>query len=210
MYNIKSKNPYSHQVIDRLFYQRDTVEVAQALLGTFLFRYTSHGILGGIISETEAYKGLEDPASHAFCGKTKRNEALFGPVGHAYIYFIYGTHFCINAVARALTSEAGGVLIRGIIPIYGGHLMMANRNKDSMKDLTNGPGKLTQALCISRQHYQCDLTAQDEISIMSGIDVLPSQMIVTPRIGISKAKNNFWRFVLRKDYISELASAALL
>ncbi len=111
------------KILKKSFYERSTVRVAKELLGKILVR-TWHGhILSGIIVETEAYCGLIDPASHAYKGPTARNKAMFGPPGHSYVYFIYGNHHCLNIVAKSKQVAAGGVLIRGLIPI-------ANINSD--------------------------------------------------------------------------------
>src|SRR3989442_3862290 len=99
------------KVIPRSFYQRDTVNVAQDLLGQVLVRRISGKTISGIIVETEAYRYRDDAASHSFAGRTERNKAMFGEVGRAYVYFTYGMHYCVNAVARDADSEAGAVLL---------------------------------------------------------------------------------------------------
>src|SRR6478752_2538872 len=103
------------KILPPSFYARDTVLVARQLLGKILVRRLNGTILTGMITETEAYC-VNDPACHAFKGKTERNQALFGPVGHFYVYFIYGNYFCVNTVARHPSAEYGGVLIRAIKP----------------------------------------------------------------------------------------------
>ncbi|MDE1829700.1 MAG: DNA-3-methyladenine glycosylase, partial [Thaumarchaeota archaeon] len=103
-------------LLSRSFYRRDTVDVAKDLLGKRLVRKIDGITISGIISETEAYRYKDDPASHSFGGKTERNKAMFGEVGKAYVYFTYGMHYCVNAVAKDESVEAGAVLIRALVP----------------------------------------------------------------------------------------------
>lgn len=185
------------------FYQQDTLVVAQQLLGCLIVRVLEDGTrLVGKIVETEAYH-IYDPACHAFRGKTHANRALFGPVGHAYIYFIYGKHYCLNVVARISTCDAGGVLIRALQPLEGSDIMEKNRHKKGT-DLTNGPGKLAQALHITPQLYGVDLTAVGPLYIAHGKKE-KLRIISTPRIGISKAQDVHWRFyVANNPWVSNL------
>ena len=134
------------RVLAREFYSRDTVCVAQELLGKILVRKIGRKKLSGIITETEAYKGKNDPASHAARKMTERNKVMFGQIGKAYVYFTYGNHFMLNAVAKNEKNNAGAVLIRSIEPREGIKLMIKNRNASIISNLTNGPGKLTQAM----------------------------------------------------------------
>ncbi len=187
-------------IFSRDFYQRDTQLVARELLGARLVRRINGQLLTGIIVETECYKS-NDPACHAFRGKTKRNQSLFGSVGHAYVYFTYGSHFCLNAVSRDDSIAAGGVLIRAIKPVQGIDLMEQNRSHKCIKNLTNGPGKLTQALSISRDLDGYDLTEDGELFIEKGISIADCAVEKTPRIGISQAKDVLWRFVVRNQQI---------
>src|SRR5574338_1127415 len=107
------------RIMPRSFYARDTVTVAKDLLGKILVRVIDDKIMSGVIVETEAYKHKEDPASHAYGGKTDRNRAMFEKVGNAYVYFTYGMHYCVNAVARKSEVESGTVLIRSLTPDKG-------------------------------------------------------------------------------------------
>ncbi|MEJ2259252.1 MAG: DNA-3-methyladenine glycosylase, partial [Nitrosopumilaceae archaeon] len=116
--------------LPREFYARDTVIVAKKLLGKKLVRKIGNKKISGIITETEAYKHKDDPASHAFRNKTDRNRAMFEEVGRAYVYFTYGMYFCFNVVARNPKTEAGAVLIRAIHPEKGIEIMKQNRGKD--------------------------------------------------------------------------------
>lgn len=179
------------------FFRRDTELVARDLLGIILVRELSNGqILKGIIVETEAYTA-DDPACHAFRGKTASNAALFGPVGHAYVYLIYGMHFCFNVVSHTPNQEAGGVLIRGVEPVEGIETMMKNRKIDDIKNLTNGPGKVAQAFGISRQLSHHTLMEKGPLYLVEGEKIATNQIVASPRIGISKAQEMHRRFYIR-------------
>ena len=178
--------------LPREFYSRDTVTVAKALLGKKLVRKIGNKTIAGIITETEAYRHKDDPASHAFRKKTERNRAMFEEVGRAYVYFTYGMYFCFNVVARKPKIDAGAVLIRAIHPENGIDIMKKNRQKDEIKNLTNGPAKLAQALSINKNQYGADLTQSSELFITEGIK--RKKIISSPRIGISTATENLWNF----------------
>ena len=189
-----------HQTLSSLprkFYSRDTVIVAKELLGKKLVRRIGNQTISGIITETEAYRHKDDPASHAFRNMTDRNKAMFEEVGRAYVYFTYGMYFCFNVVARNKKTEAGAVLIRAIYPETGKEIMMKNRGKKSDKDLVNGPAKLTQAFEITKKQYGLDLTDNQELYITKGIK--PSQIIKAPRIGIKNALDKLWNFKIELD-----------
>ncbi|MHA1675849.1 MAG: DNA-3-methyladenine glycosylase, partial [Candidatus Njordarchaeales archaeon] len=131
--------------LNRNFYERYTVDVARDLLGKVLVRVlSSEQILAGIIVETEAYRGQDDPASHAYGRKTPRNAIMYGKPGYSYVYFIYGMYHCLNVVTEPEGVPAA-VLIRAVEPIFGIELMKKYRNTDKISNLTNGPGKLCQA-----------------------------------------------------------------
>ncbi|HVV70144.1 MAG TPA: DNA-3-methyladenine glycosylase, partial [Verrucomicrobiae bacterium] len=132
--------------LPRSFYEPSARLVAPELLGHWLIRRTESGVCGGLIVETEAYL-RDDPACHAAPGRTKRNRVMFGPAGHAYVYFIYGAHYCINAVCQP-EGSAEAVLIRAIEPAFGVNLMEERRRCSSPRDLTNGPAKLCEAMDI--------------------------------------------------------------
>jgi DNA-3-methyladenine glycosylase len=178
--------------LPREFYARDTVIVAKKLLGKKLVRKMGNKKISGIITETEAYKHKDDPASHAFRNKTDRNRAMFEEVGRAYVYFTYGMYFCFNVVARNPKTEAGAVLIRAIHPEKGIEIMKQNRGKDDLKILTDGPAKLAQALNITKKQYGVDLTQKSELFITEGITA--KKILASPRIGISTATENLWNF----------------
>lgn len=182
--------------LSRGFYQRHPAEVAPDLLGKILVRRLGDVTLCGRIVETEAYCST-DPASHSFRGRTERNKAMFGEVGHAYIYFIHGLHYCVNVTAR-LHQPAGGVLIRALEPLAGIDAMRELRGKEALKDLASGPAKLTQALNIDKVLYGTDMTSQGELFIASESATQRNDGIIaaTPRIGISQGTDVLWRFVI--------------
>ncbi|MCE5324642.1 DNA-3-methyladenine glycosylase [bacterium] len=180
----------SSNKLPREFYLQDTVTVARACLGKVLVHVTDEGIMSGRIVETEAYL-CNDPACHASRGMTKRNAAMFGEPGHAYVYFTYGFHYCMNFVTQPKgTGEA--VLIRALVPLEGIELMMRNRGKDNPHDLCSGPGKLTQAMEIGPELNCEDLLGDKFYVLDDGADV--GRIIVRPRIGIKHAIHEQWRF----------------
>ena len=184
---------------DRSFYDRSTELVAKELLGNKVVRIISRDQekpkrLCGIIVETEAYGFNEDAASHAFRGLTLRNAVMFGEPGRAYIYFIYGNHFCLNVSAKPLEIEAGAVLIRALQPVEGIRRMKIFRRNCVELSLTSGPGKLSQALNIQQSLNGEDMTdPKSDIHIEFGVK--PPGIIATKRIGTSKGLDKKWRFV---------------
>ena len=181
-------------LLPRGFYARDTVRVARDLLGKRLVRRAGRTTLSGIITETEAYKHRDDPASHAHNGMTARNRAMFGEVGRAYVYFTYGMHHCVNAVARGRNSMAGAVLIRAIRPSGGIRAMAANRGLDAGdRNLANGPAKLTAAMGIDRNLYGADLTKGGGLFIAEGVDG-KIRIRTSTRVGINRAVDKRWNF----------------
>lgn len=191
-------------VIPRSFYGGDTVDVAKKLLGKILVRQINGEMISGIIVETEAYRYKDDEASHTYRGMTKRNRAMFGQVGKAYVYFTYGMHYCVNAVARSPDCEAGAVLLRSLVPQQGIDFMMRQRNTSDISNLTNGPAKLTQALNVTIHEYGEDLTKQSGLYIIEGLKIKKSDIVSGPRIGIKKATDKMWNFKLRTDVLSKL------
>ena len=188
---------------DLKFYSRNTEHVARDLIGKMLVRLYDYGTrrvqrLSGLICETEAYGSKNDPASHAYKGLTNRNSIMFSGVGKAYVYFIYGMHHCVNVTAHSPSSDAGAVLIRSLIPIEGIYIMMRLSNVECKFKITNGPGRLTKALDINRSHNGLNLSdKQSTLQIENGIK--PKQIVTTTRVGISKAKQKYWRFLLGND-----------
>lgn len=177
--------------IPREFYRRDTAEVAQDLLGKRIVRRVQGIRMSGFILETEAYKHLEDPASHAFGGITERNKTMFGEVGTAYVYFTYGMHFCFNVVARHPDTLAGAVLIRSVVPEHGAARMARNRGIGDSGRLSDGPAKMTQAFEITKEQCGADLTG-GELYIAEGFR--PANVVAGPRVGITKATQMPWNF----------------
>ena len=180
------------KVLPRRFYINDTKQVARDLLGKKLVRKIGRHVLSGIIIETEAYKGKNDPASHAARKKTERNKIMFDEAGHAYVYFTYGMHYCFNVVAKKENDESGAVLVRAIQPQQGIKQMIKNRKTDVISNLANGPGKLTQAMQITLKEYNLDLTKNTSLFIVDGKN--PSKIIAKPRIGIKEGTDKLWNF----------------
>jgi DNA-3-methyladenine glycosylase len=177
------------------FYDRPSVEVARNLLGKTLWRRTEAGLTAGIIVETEAYDGANDPASHAWRGRTQRNAVMFGPPGYAYVYFTYGMHYCINAVTGP-EGQASAALLRAIQPIVGLDIIQERRGAHIPdRDLARGPGRLCQALGITTADNGADL-AGDALWISETADAPDPLIAATPRIGITRAAERLWRFVV--------------
>jgi len=180
------------------FYDRDPALVSRELLGTILECRTREGITRGRIVETEAYLGPDDPACHAASGLTARTEHLFGPPGMSYVYFIYGMYWCFNAVTRE-KGHGSAVLVRAVSPVDGIDLMRERRPRARRDvDLTNGPGKLCLAMAIDGTMNGLSLR-ESPLVIRAG-DVVPdADVVVTPRIGISKAAEWPLRYFIRDD-----------
>lgn len=188
------------------FYARDTELVARDLLGCVLECHSDDGIASGRIVETEAYLGEHDLACHAAAGFTQRTRPLYGPPGIAYVYFIYGVHWCVNAVTRA-EGLPSAVLIRAIEPIDGLDLMRARRPAAKRDvDRTNGPGKLCAALGIDARHNTLPLH-RPPILIREGRRVPTSRVLVTPRIGIRECADWPLRWIVADHaYVSRTPS----
>ena len=176
----------------RDFYQRGAVEVSRDLLGKILV----HGPAAGIIVETEAYLGGDDLASHSAVGITDRTRVIFGPPGHAYVYLSYGMHECLNIVAEP-DGKAGCVLIRALEPVAGLDIMRKRRPKARTdRDLTSGPGKLTQALAITRALNGANMTRGD-LTVRPAVIESAFEIEVSPRIGITKCRDLPLRFTIK-------------
>ncbi|HEX9564306.1 MAG TPA: DNA-3-methyladenine glycosylase [Gemmatimonadaceae bacterium] len=175
------------------FYNRDTEIVARELLGAVLQHRSAEGVAAGLIVETEAYLGPHDPACHAAAGLTPRTRTLHGAPGTAYVYFIYGMHWCINAVTRE-AGHGSAVLIRAVQPLTGLDLMRRRRPGRPDTELASGPAKLCEALGIDAALNGARLD-RGALRILRGQPVPDDAVLVTPRIGISKARDWPLRFV---------------
>ncbi len=190
--------PNAH-VIEKEFYKRHTVDVAKDLLGKTLVRVTNGNVLSGTIVESEAYGSADDPASHSYRGKTERNGVMFGEAGHAYVYFTYGNHYCLNIVAKEDAAPAGAVLIRAIEPKEGVSFMRRYRKTSDLYNLTSGPGKLTQALKVTKRQNGVDVTKKEELYVVNGKHIKESEKVATSRIGIRVALDKPWRFLIAEN-----------
>ena len=187
----------ANSLLPREFYNRPTLTVARELIGARLVRILDGQKLVGLITETEAYVGEEDLACHAKAGRTPRTLPLYGQAGHAYVYFTYGNHWMLNAVTEKEDFPAA-VLIRAIQPIEGGAVMSARRNGRD----TFGPGKLTQAMGITKNENTVDLTEAGEgLWIEAGISVPDKNVTIGPRVGLNTVPEPWlskpWRFLVK-------------
>lgn len=191
----------SIQPLPRSFFARTPRRVARDLLGKVLIRSSSaHNLLARIV-EVEAYLGENDPAAHAAAGNTPRTSVLFGPAGYAYVYFIYGNHYCLN-VSCEQEAKAGSVLFRALEPLEGIDHMARARGiavqgpRDLVK-LTSGPGRLAQAFGITRARDNgIDLTSSASSLWIGNDGFLPDKIQITPRVGISKAALHRLRYIV--------------
>jgi DNA-3-methyladenine glycosylase len=192
------------KILPRAFFDRDPREVSRELLGKLIVRTAWAKKIAGRIVEVEAYLGQDDLAAHAAAGQTERNAVLFGPPGHAYVYFIYGVHYCLN-ISCLPAGNAGCVLIRALEPVCGiAEMMKARRVKDlelisrhDFRKLTSGPGRLCEALGITRERDN----GKDLVSASSDLQVMEDgfeagEIEVTARIGITKAAEKPLRYVI--------------
>jgi DNA-3-methyladenine glycosylase len=181
--------------LPRSFYARDPVVVARAVLGRLLVHDSPQGRVSGFIVEAEAYGGAGDPASHAYRGRTARNAAMFGEPGHAYVYFTYGMHHCLNLVTGT-TGKASAVLVRALEPMDGDELMRERRGAVATLRLARGPGNVARALGLTRAHDGLDLVEgplwlADPPPRRGG-----HRIACRPRIGIRVALDRAWRCFL--------------
>jgi DNA-3-methyladenine glycosylase len=189
-------------ILPRDFYARDTVKVARGLLGKRLIRVKGRVRMEGRIVEVEAYRGLDDPASHAFRGPTARNAPMFGEAGHAYVYFTYGNHYCLNVTTQEVGTP-GAVLIRAIEPLKGLRAMRRLRPKVPDSNLTNGPGKLTKALGIDKSLNEVDMTKHGLLFVAES-DQAKFDEGRSARVGISQGTDLLWRFYITGNpYVSK-------
>ena len=192
-----------NSALPREFFARDPRTVAKELLGKLLICRRERHILAGRIVETEAYLGENDPAAHSASGKTKRNAVIFGPPGHAYVYFIYGKYYCLN-VSCLPDGEAGCVLFRALEPVSGIAEMGRARgmsqkptNAKDLRSLTSGPSRLTMAFEITRDnHNGTDMTNSSQGLWLTEDGFKPEHILSTPRVGVSKAIEQELRYLL--------------
>ncbi len=196
----ESLNP-SPDPLDRVFFARSPRRVARELLGKVLVRNSKGLPLSARIVEVEAYLGESDPAAHAAAGNTARTSVLFGPPGFAYVYFIYGNHYCLN-VSCEREGKAGAVLFRALEPLVGIEAMahargITLRSPRDLPKLTSGPGRLAEAFGITRlRDNGCDLTSPRSGLWIGEDDFRPRGIRITPRVGISKATDQPLRYLL--------------
>lgn len=195
-------------VLPKKFYLRSAVIVAKDLIGKYIFRNTGKEILSGIIVETEAYTGRNDPAAHSYNGKTPRNEVMFDEGGAAYVYFTYGNHFCFNVVT-CKKGTPSAVLIRGVEPVNGIDAMKKNRGTDDLYNLTDGPGKFTKAFEINRSINGEDLSG-DKIYITEPVLKKEFVILKSKRIGITKNADKLYRFYAKDNKFVSRAPKKLL
>ena len=188
------------------FYEQSTVDVAKQLLGKYLVRRHPDGDSIGRIVETEAYVGPQDLACHAAKGRTKRTEVMYGPAGHAYVYFIYGFYNMLNLVTEA-TDYPAAVLVRAVEPVVGIEIMKWRRQSHELRHLTSGPGKLCQAFAIDRSLNGAD--ACGKILFVEDRGEATPKLLATPRIGVNYAgkwKDKRLRFIVRNnDFVSKIS-----
>ena len=176
----------------------DAVDVAPALLGLLLESRVAGAVVRGRVAEVEAYRE-DDPASHTFRGETPRNRTMFGMPGHLYVYLSYGVHQCANVVTGPQGNGAA-VLLRALLPVAGIELMRERRDGRPDRELTNGPGKLCQALAIGSDDDGVDLcSSSSTLRLLDDGYEIDGEVRTGPRIGISRAVDRPWRFRLPLD-----------
>ena len=205
-----SQSPRSeYPPLKRTFFNRDPRRVARELLGKLLVRREGRKLLVGRIVELEVYLGENDPAAHAAVGLTERNRVLFGPPGFAYVYFIYGNHYCLN-VSCMPEGKAGSILFRALEPIAGIPEMQQARGLEAkpgprtQRLLTSGPGRLAEAFGITRTRDNGkDLTSAESDLIIAADGYRPQKILATARIGVTKAADMPLRlFIAGNDFVS--------
>ena len=173
----------------------DPLDLAHLLLGAVIETTRPEGTVTARLVEVEAYRGQDDPASHSYRGRTARNEVMWGPAGHLYVYFVYGMHFCANVVGRE-DGQAGAVLLRAA-EVVGGTDLARARRKAARKEteLAQGPARLTSALGIGPQHNGADLVdPESPVRLLTGDEIPPDRIRRGPRVGVAAAHDTPWRF----------------
>ncbi len=183
------------------FYSRSTLEVLEDLIGKVLVRKSDEGLTSGVIVEAEAYTGEDDPASYAFCGRTKRSEIMYGPPGRAFVHFTYGMHHMLNLVTEREEFPAA-ILIRALEPREGISLMKKRRQTEELFNLCSGPAKICQAFGIDRSLNGVSLSSsRSPLYIKEGErrEKRKEELIWTSRIGIGEGKDRLWRAYLKRS-----------
>jgi DNA-3-methyladenine glycosylase len=196
--------------IGRHFYQQNTLEVSRQLLGKVLVRIDQGRRLAGMITECEAYRGEQDLGCHAKAGLTPRTQVMYGSAGHAYVYFTYGSHWMLNVV----TEEQGfpaAVLLRSIAPLEGIEVIAARRAGRPRPQWTDGPGKLCQALGITKAENGLDMCEPDaSLFIETGVEIPDKIVTIGPRVGLNSVpepwKSVPWRFRVSPEDIKSVLS----
>jgi DNA-3-methyladenine glycosylase len=189
-------DPIDAGPLNREFFDRPAEEVAPELLGRYVVRASAEGMVVLRLTEVEAYAGERDPASHAFRGRTRRNAVMYGPSGHAYVYFTYGMHFCVNLVCLG-EGTAAAVLLRAGEIVSGREVARGRRPRSSDRDLARGPARLCQALAIDRDLNGADVCDPNgPLRVVAGERVAPDRIRTGPRTGVNGAKDVPWRFWL--------------
>lgn len=189
--------------LDRQFYNRPTLRVVRELLGKRLVRLENGVRLAGIIVEAEAYIGEDDLGCHAHVGYTPRTRVLYGPPGHAYVYFTYGNYWMLNFVAEKEGFPAA-ILIRGIVPTEGIERIAARRQGRPQAQWTDGPGKICMAMAINKAQNEADLCAPEaELFVEEGVNIPDSCVTTGPRVGLNSVPDPWksipWRFMARYE-----------
>jgi len=188
----------------RSFFERYTPVVAKDLLGCLLLRRIRGKTLSGRIVEVEAYRGSDDPASHSYRGETKRSAIMFGEAAHAYLFFVYGNHWCLNFTTEG-KGQPGAVLIRALEPVEGIEEMVKNRGVSEVGRLTNGPGKLTKAFSIDGGFNGEDVVTSKRLYVVGREG--PVRIVASARIGITKGREKKWRFSVEgSPFVSKSAT----
>jgi DNA-3-methyladenine glycosylase len=195
-------------ILQRAFYERDTITVAKELLGKILMHESVEGTTEGRIVETEAYLGPEDLAAHSSGGRrTPRNEVMYGEKGHAYVYFIYGMYFCVNITAGDVAGKPEAVLLRALEPVGGEKIMASRRGVvgGRINSLAGGPGRLCMAMGITKAQNKLDVT-KPPLYIKNAPPVSLEEIVETTRVGVDYAgewKHSPWRFYIKGNkYVS--------
>ena len=196
--------------LPRTFYNRSTLQVARELLGAHLVRLEDGNRVSGLIVEAEAYRGGDDQGCHAKAGRTARTQVMFGPPGHAYVYFTYGMHWMLNFVTEGEGFPAA-VLIRAILPSEGIEIIASRRNSQPRQHWTDGPAKICQALAITGEFNGIDLCLpQSPIFVEPGTPIADQSVTTGPRVGFNNVPEPWnsmpWRFRVEPGYITAMTA----